>query len=142
MLRARESAEKFAKTLSILIDLFNPEVIVAGGVFMRNYELFMPVMRPILERECLSDSYQICEILPAKIGENIGDYASLALAVLEEPIAPYLKYSFATLISCPFCRRGVYAFRLSVYHIFRRRAREKAEKYNLILKFPSYCDIM
>ena len=79
----RESAEKFAKVVSILIDLFNPEVIVAGGVFMRNYDLFMPLIEPIIEKESLTDSYKACKILPAEIGENIGDYAALAIAVAE-----------------------------------------------------------
>lgn len=78
-----ESAEKFAKVVSILIDLFNPELIIAGGVFMRNYDLFMPVIAPIVEKESLLDSYKVCKILPAKIGENIGDYAALAIAVAE-----------------------------------------------------------
>ncbi|MBQ3020393.1 MAG: ROK family protein [Clostridia bacterium] len=72
----KESAEKFANVVSILIDLFNPEVIVAGGVFMRNYDLFMPIITPIIEKESLTDSYKVCKILPAKIGENIGDYAA------------------------------------------------------------------
>ncbi len=80
----KESAEKFARVISILIDLFNPEVIVAGGVFMRNYDLFMPIIAPIVERESLTESNTVCKILPAKIGENIGDYAALALAILED----------------------------------------------------------
>lgn len=80
----KESAEKFAKVISILIDLFNPEVIIAGGVFMRNYDLFMPIITPIIEKESLKDSYKACKILPAQIGENIGDYAALAIAILEE----------------------------------------------------------
>ncbi len=77
----KESAEKFAKVVSILIDLFNPEVIVAGGVFMRNYDLFMSIIEPIVKKECLTDSYEVCRILPAQIGENIGDYAALAVAI-------------------------------------------------------------
>ena len=77
----QESAEKFAQVVSILIDLFNPEVVVAGGVFMRNYDLFMPIIKPIIEKESLTDSYKVCKILPAEIGENIGDYAALAIAI-------------------------------------------------------------
>lgn len=80
----KESAEKFARVVSMLIDLFNPQVIAAGGVFMRNYELFMGYMRPVIEAECLSDSYKVCRILPAEIGENIGDYAALAIAASED----------------------------------------------------------
>ena len=80
----KESAEKFARVVSILIDLFNPEIIVAGGVFMRNYDLFMSVMTPIIEKESLTDCYKVCKILPAQIGENIGDYSALAVAVSED----------------------------------------------------------
>ena len=80
----QESAEKFAKVISTLIDLFNPEVIVAGGVFMRNYTLFMSLMTPVVQEESLTDSYKVCKILPAQIGENIGDYAALAIAITEE----------------------------------------------------------
>ncbi len=80
----QESAEKFASVVSILIDLFNPEVIIAGGVFMRNYDMFMPLITPIIEKESLTDSYKVCKILPAKIGENIGDYAALAIALSED----------------------------------------------------------
>ena len=78
----KESAERFARVISLLIDLFNPEIIVAGGVFMRNYDLFMSIIRPIVQKEALIDSYKICKILPAEIGENIGDYSALAVAVL------------------------------------------------------------
>ena len=79
-----ESAEKFARVVSLLIDLFNPEIIVAGGVFMRNYDLFMPIIAPLVEKESLTDSYMACKILPSKIGENIGDYAALAIAASED----------------------------------------------------------
>ena len=80
----KESAEKFAKIISILIDLFNPQVIVAGGVFMRNYDFFMSVMEPIIKKESLADALKVCKILPAKIGENIGDFAALAVAIMEK----------------------------------------------------------
>jgi glucokinase len=75
-----ESAQKFGHVISILIDLFNPEVIVAGGVFMRNYDLFMPILEPIVKQESIDQSQSVCRILPAKIGENVGDFASIAIA--------------------------------------------------------------
>ena len=80
----KESAEKFGQVISILIDLFNPEIIVAGGVFMRNYDFFMEILTPIIEKEALAPSNKACKILPAQIGENIGDYAALSVAVLED----------------------------------------------------------
>lgn len=76
----KESAEKLATILAFTIDILNPEVIVLGGVFMRNADLFMKEIGPILEREALPGALKVCRIVPAGIGENIGDYAALAVA--------------------------------------------------------------
>ncbi len=75
-----ESAEKLATILAFTIDILNPEVIALGGVFMRNADLFMPVVEPMLEREALPLALKACRIVPAELGENIGDYAALAVA--------------------------------------------------------------
>lgn len=76
----RESAEKLATILAFTIDILNPEVIALGGVFMRNADLFMPIVEPILEREALPLALKACRIVPAELGESIGDYAALAVA--------------------------------------------------------------
>ena len=76
----RESAEKLATLLAYVIDILNPEVIVLGGVFMRNADLFMKEIEPILAREALSGALKVCRIVPAGLSENIGDYAALAVA--------------------------------------------------------------
>ena len=76
----RESAEKLATILAFTIDILNPEVIALGGVFMRNADLFMPIVDPILDREALPLARKACRIVPAALGENIGDYAALAVA--------------------------------------------------------------
>ena len=76
----RESAEKLAAVLALTIDMLNPEVVALGGVFMRNADLFMPVVEPILEREALPLALKACRIVPAELGERVGDYAALAVA--------------------------------------------------------------
>ena len=76
----RESAEKLATILAYTIDILNPEVIALGGVFMRNADLFMPIVEPLLNREALPLARNVCRIVPAELGENIGDYAALAVA--------------------------------------------------------------
>ena len=76
----RESAEKLALILAFTIDILNPEVITLGGVFMRNADLFMQVVEPILEREALPLARKVCRIVPAGLGESVGDYAALAVA--------------------------------------------------------------
>ena len=68
------------ETLSILIDVLNPERIILGGVYMRSENLLREGMCRVLEREALSGALGVCEILPAGLGESIGDYAALALA--------------------------------------------------------------
>lgn len=77
----RESAEKLATLLAYTIDILNPEVICLGGVFMRNADLFLPVINPILDREALPLARKVCRILPAALGERVGDFAALAIAL-------------------------------------------------------------
>jgi len=76
----RESAEKLAAILAYTMDILNPAVIALGGVFMRNADLFMPIVDPILDLEALPLARKVCRIVPAELGENIGDYAALAVA--------------------------------------------------------------
>ena len=40
----------------------------------------MSLLNDKLVNEALVDSLKVCKILPAQIGENIGDYAAIALA--------------------------------------------------------------
>ena len=76
----RESAAHLATILSYTIDILNPEVIALGGVFMRNADLFMPEIDPMIDREALPLARKVCRIVPAELGESIGDYAALAVA--------------------------------------------------------------
>ena len=72
--------EKLGRGLSIIIDLLNPDRIVLGSIFTRCEDLLRPSMEKILQRETLTLSRETCKILPAALGEQIGDYAALSLA--------------------------------------------------------------
>lgn len=72
--------QMLGKTLSILIDLFNPQAIILGGVYMRSNDLIFPYMQKELIKESLPLSLKDVQILPAGLGENIGDYAALSIA--------------------------------------------------------------
>lgn len=76
-----ESAKRLGEGLSILIDILNPERIVIGSVYARCVELFYPKMMEVIRREALAKSVAECEILPAELGEQIGDYAALTVAM-------------------------------------------------------------
>lgn len=68
------------EALAVLVDLLNPERIVLGSIFARSGQLLIPAMREALEREALPRSLAACRILPAALGDAIGDYACLAVA--------------------------------------------------------------
>lgn len=76
----RECGTRLGQTLSILIDVLNPERIILGGVYMRSGELLTPAMQRVLKKETLSYAREVCEILPAGLGEQVGDYAAIAVA--------------------------------------------------------------
>ena len=71
---------KLGEGLSILIDIINPEVIVIGSIFARSGNLLIPQMQKAIKKEALSQSAQICKIVPAVLGEKIGDVAALIVA--------------------------------------------------------------
>lgn len=74
--------EYLGKGLSIIIDLLNPERIVIGSVFARSRDLIWPAAQKVIEQEALAVSAKCCEVVPAALGEQIGDYAAIATALL------------------------------------------------------------
>ena len=77
----RKSGEMLGKGLSIIIDTLNPEAIVIGSVYERAEELFREGMRSTLTKEALGESLGVCEILPARLGDEVGDYAAISVAL-------------------------------------------------------------
>lgn len=65
--------------LSVLIDIINPEVIVIGSIYTRNEDMMKPVMDSVISREALPLAAKVCRIVPAALGEAIGDYAALSV---------------------------------------------------------------
>ncbi|MCD6354297.1 MAG: ROK family protein [Prolixibacteraceae bacterium] len=77
------SAEYLGRGLAILIDILNPEVIVIGSIFARNEMLFKPHVDRILLEEAIPAAVKVCKIKPALLGDSIGDYAALCVAINE-----------------------------------------------------------
>ena len=76
----KKSGEMLGRSIAILVDLLNPQKIVIGGIFMRANDLLMPHAKRVMKKECLSFSLNDVEVVPAGLGENIGDYAALSIA--------------------------------------------------------------
>jgi glucokinase len=66
----------------MIIDLLNPEVIVIGSVFARSRDLLWEATEKVIKKEALADAAACCEVVPAGLGEQIGDYAAVATALL------------------------------------------------------------
>ncbi len=75
------TAEYLGKGLAILVDILNPECIVIGSIYARNVELFKPRIEKVLNREAIPAANKVCKILPAALGEEIGDFAALCVAL-------------------------------------------------------------
>lgn len=78
-----ESGRYFGRGLSILIDILNPEIIVAGSIYARSHEFMDAAMWEEIRREALAPSVAACRIVPARLGEKIGDYGAVMAAVYE-----------------------------------------------------------
>ena len=76
----KTSGTYLGEGLSLLIDIFNPEMIIIGGIYRRAQSLLEPYMNDIIKKEALPESFNKCKILPAALAENIGDIAVLSLA--------------------------------------------------------------
>ncbi len=79
----RISGEYLGRGLAILIDVLNPECIVIGSIYARNEKFFRPHIDWILKEEAIPSALEVCRIKPAELGESIGDYAALCVALYE-----------------------------------------------------------
>lgn len=79
----RVVSEKLGIGLSLLIDLLNPERIVIGSIFARSEHLLRRGLEQVTARESLPQSSRACRIVPATLGDEIGDYAAIAVAMKE-----------------------------------------------------------
>jgi glucokinase len=66
---------------AMIADLVNPERIILGGIGMRIGDAFLPKAEEIFLLEALPQTRRACKIVPAQLGEHIGDVASLCAAL-------------------------------------------------------------
>lgn len=76
------SASYLGAGLAVLLDILNPECIVIGSIFTRTEKYFRPTMEAMIAQEALLQSAEKCRIVPAILGDSIGDVAALTIAVM------------------------------------------------------------
>ncbi len=72
--------EKLGQGLSVLIDVLNPEKIVIGSIYERSGALLKTSMEAAIEREALVAARSVCRIVPAELGDSVGDFAAIVVA--------------------------------------------------------------
>ena len=75
------SGRYFGRGLALLVDILNPERIVAGGIYARAGRFLKEEMEKEFRREALPASVNACCILPSGLGEQIGDYGAVMAAM-------------------------------------------------------------
>jgi len=76
-----QCGEKLGHALAILVDILNPDRIVIGGLAMRLGDRLLEPARRTLSQEALAHSVAVCQVVPAALGESIGDVAALCIAM-------------------------------------------------------------
>jgi glucokinase len=76
-----EVGRNLGRALAVLVDVLNPERIVIGGIYPRCRRFLEPGIRETLDREALAEARSVCRIVPAELGERIGGFAPLAVAL-------------------------------------------------------------
>ena len=76
------SARYLGRGLAMLVDTLNPEMIVIGSIFARQRDQLWPIAERTLRAEALPASVSACAVVPAALGEQIGDFAALSIATL------------------------------------------------------------
>lgn len=72
---------QLGRGLAILVDILNPERVVIGSIYSRQRAILEPIVLQTLAEEALPMALSVCQIVPAGLGESVGDYASLAVAM-------------------------------------------------------------
>jgi glucokinase len=66
--------------LAIVVDFLNPQRVILGGIGMRLQDVLIEPALRAYAQEVLPEAGDVCEIVPASLGETIGDYAALCAA--------------------------------------------------------------
>jgi glucokinase len=76
-----KSAKFLGQGLAILADILNPEAIILGSLAVRLGDLLVKPAREEMKREATPRAFAACWVVPAALGEHIGDVAALMAAI-------------------------------------------------------------
>lgn len=120
----RQAGTRLGEAVAVLMDILNPSRIVIGSIFVRCEPWLRPPMEAAIAGEALDGTRTACQVVPAVLGEQLGDYAAVLTAIhgLEEQSdagsgdVPLQRVPYAEDIGNPDA-----AFRESVTELFGPR---------------------
>lgn len=77
------TARQLGRGLALIVDILNPERIVIGSIFARQRNQLWPIAEKALREEAIAAGVAACHVVPAALGEKIGDYAALSVATIK-----------------------------------------------------------
>jgi len=77
----RRSGKFLGQGLAILADILNPEIMILGSLAIRLGDLLIEPAVKEMSREATPRAFSVCKVVPAALGERIGDIASLVAAL-------------------------------------------------------------
>jgi glucokinase len=88
---AAEAGKWMGRGMALLVDTLNPQVIALGSLAVALGDRVLAPARQALAEEALPQAVAACEIVPAKLGDRIGDVAALMAALGDEGIRGRLR---------------------------------------------------
>jgi glucokinase len=76
----RDVGTRLGQGLAILVDILNPERIIIGSIYRRQQSILEPIVMKQLTQEALPLNLNVCKVVPAGLGESVGDLASMSVA--------------------------------------------------------------
>ena len=74
-----ETARYMAVGLGNIVNILNPEVIVIGTILVKAQDLLLEPIRAYLRRETWPRVYDTVRVVPAGLGDEVGDLAAIAV---------------------------------------------------------------
>jgi glucokinase len=80
---AAEAGKWMGRGMALLVDTLNPQIIVLGALAVALGDRVLAPARRALAEEALPQAVDACQVVPSKLGNRIGDVASLMAALTE-----------------------------------------------------------
>ncbi len=89
---AAAAGKWLGRGIALLIDAFNPQIIVLGSLAVVLGDRVLKPAKKIIQKEAIPQAVLACQMLPSVFGERIGDIASLMAALNSSEIKKLIKF--------------------------------------------------